>query len=155
MTIPEQAVARDIVERLRSSEPLPACPYDKLSPHYWTAPNNRPCPVCGTLNDPDAPDLCRGADTRIMGEAADEIERLRLLVGVQRPEDVARALENAAIFLEVGARYAPNETVDEKIKATNERLKTRGLADVMKSVSEDCRAILALPHTGLPQEGAK
>lgn len=67
----------DIVERLRSSEPLPACPYDKLSPHYLTAPNDKPCAVCGGLNDPDAPDLCRGADTRIMGEAADKIERLR------------------------------------------------------------------------------
>lgn len=67
----------DIVERLRSSEPLPACPYDRLSPHYRTAPNDKPCMICGGLNDPDAPDLCRGADTRIMGEAANEIERLR------------------------------------------------------------------------------
>lgn len=69
----------DIVERLRSSEPLPACPYDKLSPHYRTAPDDKPCAVCGGLNDPDAPDLCRGADTRVMGEAADEIEHLRKL----------------------------------------------------------------------------
>lgn len=67
----------DIVERLRSSELLPACPYDQLSPHYRTAPDDKPCYVCGGLNDPDAPDLCRGADTRIMGEAAAEIERLR------------------------------------------------------------------------------
>lgn len=70
----------DIVERLRSSEALPACPYDKLSPHYLTAPNDKPCAVCGGLNDPDAPDLCRGADTRIMGEAANEIERLNTRV---------------------------------------------------------------------------
>lgn len=67
----------DLVARLRSSEPLPVCPYDKRSPDYWTAPNDKPCVVCGTLNDPDAPDLCRGADTRIMGEAADKIEWLR------------------------------------------------------------------------------
>jgi hypothetical protein len=70
----------DIVERLRSSEPLPACPYDRLSPHYRTAPTDKPCAVCGGLNEPDAPDLCRGADTRIMGEAANEIERLRALL---------------------------------------------------------------------------
>jgi hypothetical protein len=70
----------DIVERLRSSEPLPACPYDRLSPHYWTAPNDKPCVVCGGVNEPDAPDLCRGADTRIMGEAANEIGRLRALL---------------------------------------------------------------------------
>lgn len=73
----------DIVRRLRSSEPLPACPYDKLSPHYNTAPNDKPCAVCGGLNDSDAPDLCRGADTRIMGEAADEIQNAdRALVGL-------------------------------------------------------------------------
>jgi hypothetical protein len=71
------AADQDIVTRLRSSEPLPACPYDRLSPHYRTAPNDNPCMVCGGLNDAEAPDLCRGADTRIMGEAADEIERLR------------------------------------------------------------------------------
>jgi hypothetical protein len=70
----------DIVERLRSSEPLPACPYDKLSPHYLTAPADKPCAVCGGLNEPDAPDLCRGADTRIMGEAADTIDRLRAVL---------------------------------------------------------------------------
>lgn len=67
----------DIVERLKSSEPLPYCPYDSRSPEYWTAPNDKPCKVCGGLNDPNAPDLCRGADTRLFKEAADEIERLR------------------------------------------------------------------------------
>lgn len=67
----------DIVERLRSSEPLPVCPYDKLSPHYLTAPDDKPCPFCGQENTSEGPDKCRGADTRIMGEAANEIERLR------------------------------------------------------------------------------
>lgn len=67
----------DIIARLRSSEPLPACPYDKLSPHYLTAPDDKPCAVCGGLNEPGAPDLCRGADTRVMSEAADIIEKLR------------------------------------------------------------------------------
>lgn len=70
----------DIVERLLSSEPLPVCPYDRRSPDYWTAPNDKPCTFCGGLNDPNAPDLCRGADTRVMGEAAREIDRLRALV---------------------------------------------------------------------------
>jgi hypothetical protein len=65
----------DIVERLRSSQPLPICPYDLKSPEYWTTPDDTPCKFCGGL--PDGPDKCTGADTRIMGEAADEIERLR------------------------------------------------------------------------------
>lgn len=39
-------------------------------------PNDEPCPFCGQENTLDGPDKCRGADTRIMGEAADEIERL-------------------------------------------------------------------------------
>jgi hypothetical protein len=67
----------DIVERLRSSEPLPACPFDRLSPHYLTMPDDKPCPFCGQENTTEGPDKCRGADTRIMGEAANEIERLR------------------------------------------------------------------------------
>ncbi|MBX5089398.1 hypothetical protein [Rhizobium lentis] len=64
----------DIVDRLRSNQPLAICPYDRKSPEYWTAPNDKPCKFCGGL--PDGPDKCTGADTRIMGEAADEIERL-------------------------------------------------------------------------------
>ena len=71
----------DIVERLRSSEPLPVCPFDRISPHYLTMPDDKPCPFCGQENTLEGPDKCRGADTRIMGEAADEIERLRTLVG--------------------------------------------------------------------------
>jgi hypothetical protein len=71
----------DIVERLRSNETLPVCPYDRRSPDYWTAPNDKPCVICGQENTSEGPDLCRGADTRIMKEAADEIERLRGLVG--------------------------------------------------------------------------
>lgn len=71
----------DIVDRLRSSEPLPACPFDKISPLYLTMPDDKPCPFCGQENTTEGPDKCRGADTRIMGEAANEIERLRALVG--------------------------------------------------------------------------
>lgn len=67
----------DIVQRLRSNEPLPACPFDKLSPHYLTMPADKPCPFCGQENTTEGPDKCRGADTRILGEAANEIERLR------------------------------------------------------------------------------
>lgn len=67
----------DIVDRLRSSEPLPACPFDKISPHYLTMPDDKPCPYCGQENTLDGPDKCRGADTRIMGEAANVIEILR------------------------------------------------------------------------------
>lgn len=88
----------DIVERLRSSEPLPACPYDKLSPHYRTAPNDKPCVVCGGLNEPDAPDLCRGADTRIMGEAADAIEHLRSVLWRCRTVLGNMATENAGVL---------------------------------------------------------
>jgi hypothetical protein len=68
---------RDIVERLRSNEQLPVCPFDRLSPHYWTMPDDKPCPICGQENTSEGPDKCRGADTRVMKEAADEIERLR------------------------------------------------------------------------------
>lgn len=68
----------DIVERLRSSQPLPICPFDKKSPDYYTTPNDKPCKFCG--GEPEGPDRCTGADTRIMGEAASEITRLRQLL---------------------------------------------------------------------------
>ena len=67
----------DLVARLRSNEPLPVCTFDRLSPHYWTMPDDKPCPICGQENTTEGPDKCRGADTRVMKEAADEIERLR------------------------------------------------------------------------------
>jgi hypothetical protein len=79
----------DLVERLRSSEPLPACPFDRISPHYLTMPDDKPCPFCGQENTLDGPDKCRGADTRIMGEAADEIERLQKAL-----EEIAAVAEN-------------------------------------------------------------
>jgi hypothetical protein len=83
----------DIVERLRSSEPLPACPFDRISPHYLTMPADKPCPFCGQENTPDGPDKCRGADTRIMGEAANEIEDLRLTVsGLNKDWNALRAV---------------------------------------------------------------
>lgn len=82
----------DIVERLRSSEPLPACPFDRISPHYLTMPDDKPCPICGQENTTEGPDKCRGADTRIMGEAATEIERLRSLIPAQGSPDCDRLL---------------------------------------------------------------
>lgn len=65
----------DIVERLRSSAPLPLCPFERRSPEYWTTPNDKPCKFCGGL--PEGPDKCTGADMRILLEAADLIERYR------------------------------------------------------------------------------
>ncbi|MCL6653538.1 hypothetical protein A6R70_14700 [Agrobacterium rubi] len=87
----------DIVERLRSNQPLVICPYDSKSPEYWTTPDDTPCKFCGGL--PDGPDKCTGADTRIMGQAADEITRLRTLLSQsdQREKDARRvAIEDAA-----------------------------------------------------------
>ena len=91
----------ELVERLRSSAPLPFCPYDPRSPEYRTAPNDEPCKVCGSLNEVGAPDLCRGADTRVMEQAADaleaqqariaelEVENERLRLTMLGGEDVA------------------------------------------------------------------
>jgi hypothetical protein len=57
----------------------------------------------------------------------------------------ATLLRNAALFLELGARYAPNEAASDRNAATGELLKTRGLADVMKSVAAECAAFEAAP----------
>ena len=64
----------NLIERLRSNGALPICPFEKRSPEYWTTPNDKPCKFCGGL--PEGPDKCTGADMRIMGEAADRIEKL-------------------------------------------------------------------------------
>jgi hypothetical protein len=118
MTIPEQAVERDIVERLR---------------------NRREMINYGHGNVADVP------DTDCM-EAADEIERLRSLVGVQRPEDVARIIDP-----ELFERY--DLEVASGRRAENGKL----WADVcygdrIAAVRAKAAAILALPHTGQPQE---
>lgn len=136
MTGMEKAVESDLVERLRSSEPLPACPYDKLSPHYRTASDDKPCAVCGGLNDPDAPDLCRGADTRIMGEAADEIESLRaqLLMGVMRREDVAREAGEIEQALKLAVFHI--EHMAAWIGRQNAGYSFEGLGEDMPSIRE-------------------
>ena len=90
----------DLIERLRS--PLPVCPYDRRSPDYWTAPDDKPCVVCGGLNDTNAPNLCRGADTRVMDEAADALAKaqrladaLAVLMVAMKNEGIAVAYRNA------------------------------------------------------------
>lgn len=96
MTTPTEP---ELVERLRSNEALPLCPYDRRSPDYWTTDDDAPCVVCGTLNEPDAPNLCRGADTRIMAEAADRIQTLEAALAAEREawqpiETADRAIDN-------------------------------------------------------------
>lgn len=71
-----------LCERLRAQQAFPVCPYDRRSPDYWTAPNDKPCVVCG--GEPEGPDKCTGADTRIMLEAAALIERLERERDTQR-----------------------------------------------------------------------
>lgn len=88
----------DIVDRLRSSAPLPICPYDRRSPEYWTTPDDVPCKFCGGL--PDGPDKCTGADMRIMSEAADEIDKHRALI-----ETLVKALEEASEIIENHTPY--------------------------------------------------
>ena len=87
----------DIVERLRSNQPLPICPFERMSPEYYTTPNDAPCKFCGGL--PEGPDKCTGADTRIMGEAADEIMKLRQalkpLAALELPK---RSIGNAGAY---------------------------------------------------------
>lgn len=64
------AEIKALVERLEKNEPLPICPYDSRSPEYWTTNDTDPCKFCGSKNEEGAPDLCRGADTRLFAEAA-------------------------------------------------------------------------------------
>lgn len=83
--MPDNTVS-EVVGRLRSTAPLPVCPFDRRSPDYWTAgENNAPCTVCGGTEEVDK---CRRADTRIMEQAADLIERLASQVeGLEKERD--------------------------------------------------------------------
>ena len=64
----------NLVDRLRDNSTLAICPFDRRSPEYWSTPNDKPCKFCGS--EPDGPDKCTGADTRVLMEAADRIEEL-------------------------------------------------------------------------------
>lgn len=83
----------DIVERLKDNSTLVICPFDRKSPEYWSTPNDQPCKFCG--GEPDGPDKCTGADTRIMGEAANEITALRSELASLKAmcDEMAKALE--------------------------------------------------------------
>lgn len=74
----EANLSASLIERLRSTAQLPVCPFDRRSPDYYTAgENNAPCTVCGGTEEVDK---CRGADTRIMEEAAARIETLEAAI---------------------------------------------------------------------------
>jgi len=65
-----------LVKRLLSNEPLPICPFDRRSPEYFTTREDEPCKFCGQENTAEGPDKCRGADTRLLKEAADALTSL-------------------------------------------------------------------------------
>lgn len=90
----------------------------------------------------------RGHWARMTAEMA-EGQILKLILPPPPPDAVRSALENAAVLLEVGARYAPNDAVSDKNANTGERLKTRGLADTMQAAAEKCRAAISTPAGGV------
>lgn len=63
---------------------------------------------------------------------------------VNAHDALVEALENAALFLEIGARYAPNDSINEKIISTNETLCTVRLSETMRTSVEKARAALKL-----------
>ncbi|WP_320203740.1 hypothetical protein [Agrobacterium rosae] len=136
----------DIVERLRSNKPLPICPFDRMSPEYYTTPNDKPCKFCG--GEPEGPDKCTGADTRIMGEAAEEITRLRaaLSEAEHREKDARRvALGDAAEAIFVMGAWSPHyekltpNTFDEGTSAAYE------IVSEMQGEEENAAAKRATP----------
>lgn len=92
----------DLIARLK--KPLPVCPFDRRSPHYFTEhQNGEPCFVCGTTQT--SVDMCRMADTSIMDEAAAEIERLLARLGtVERGVRLALDVQHERDFLAQEAR---------------------------------------------------
>lgn len=69
-TADHEAELEKVCEKLEAKTGLTVCPYDQRSPDYWTTNDTDPCKFCGQLNDPDAPDVCKGVDLSVMDEAA-------------------------------------------------------------------------------------
>lgn len=126
----------NIVERLRSSQPLVICPYDSKSPEYWTTPNDTPCKFCGGL--PDGPDKCTGADTRIMGEAADEITRLRTALSEAEAaldeREIASGLTSDGNLWRFWADKAKGLAV--KLSEAQQRARREALEEAAKTIEE-------------------
>ena len=70
-----------MLERLRAR--LPVCPFDPKAPKNELQPGDL-CPVCLDYGDERSKNLCRGADTRVMDEAADAIDTLLATLKAQR-----------------------------------------------------------------------
>ena len=89
-----------LIERLEANDPLPICPYDRRSPEYWTTNDTDPCKFCGTKNEEGAPDLCRGADTRLFAEAAAALRDLT------EWRDIATAPKDGTDFIGCNGRLS-------------------------------------------------
>lgn len=108
----------ELIEQLEANEALPLCPYDKRSPDYWTTPDDDPCKICGQINDLNAPNLCRGADTRLFKLAASRLASIRDALETER---LARKLAkfSAIAELESWSGSPPSaDAVSRRIDAT-------------------------------------
>jgi hypothetical protein len=104
-----------LVERLRAR--LPICPFAEKAPKHDLEPTDL-CPVCLDYGDERSKNLCHGADTRIMDEAADRIKALeaglRVLLALDEamektsvdPDEYYAALRNARALLAEGGSDA-------------------------------------------------
>jgi hypothetical protein len=126
MTAPTPLSPEEI-ERLqkRLREPLPVCPFDSRSPDYRKDFTGKPCPVCGGTED--GPDLCRGADTRIMDGAADALADLSHQLAAER--------DDYAAF----AKSAGAEVADLR----RQRAEARAAYDQLLTTWAECRQLLS------------
>jgi hypothetical protein len=120
MTSLAQVDDEKLVERLRSNAALPICPFDRRSPDYYKDFTDKPCPICGGLAD--GPDLCTGADTTVMREAASRLQAL---------SEQAR-LHDAAL-----SRLADYAEDIRKLSEENGRLR-EALTDIIPEAEDGC-----------------
>lgn len=115
---------RELVERLRS--PLPVCPFADGAPPHSLEPED-PCPVCGGLGTLGAPDKCRGADTRVMAEAASLITTLLTRVEALEEANAELVRELTIQRIDLLARgYSPT---DEEVARIDEVLARSALEE--------------------------
>jgi hypothetical protein len=155
----------ELVKRLLSNEPLPICPFDRRSPEYFTTREDEPCKFCGQENTAEGSDKCRGADTRLLKEAADALTALSAMLAECERErkrweyladcawkqgdvDAWARLCDAQNWPRIDTVNEMKQVVDERdaAEARVEALETalKPFADIAQSIEEHCYDIASV-----------
>jgi hypothetical protein len=99
---------------------------------------------CYTMSNPAAASVRNGGDSypiHHQGKQADANAQ-RIVLAVNNFDALVEELNSCAVMLTVAASDLTNKSLDERIKATGESLRIRGLADTCRANAQNARALL-------------